>query len=118
MDAYKSSDPDNDPLKYFWVQLDGPRVKLDNKNSPISTFTAPLNIFANSILIFILTVTDDKKSNSTDDIKVNIRYIPNQSPIANAGTDQTVDAGDTIQFDGSKSNPDGNINSYLWSQIR
>jgi hypothetical protein len=42
---------------------------------------------------------------------------PDAIPIANAGTDQTVSAGDLVTLDGSKSSdPDGNIVSYLWKQ--
>jgi hypothetical protein len=42
---------------------------------------------------------------------------PNRLPVANAGTDQTVDAGDTVTLDGAKSaDPDGNIRSYSWLQ--
>jgi hypothetical protein len=50
-----------------------------------------------------------------------MRPIPSPTdtiPIANAGTDQTVSAGDVVTLDGSKSSdPDGNIVSYLWKQI-
>ena len=47
-----------------------------------------------------------------DDTKVIVRYIapPNQSPLANASTDQTVNAGDIVQLDGTKStDPDGKL---------
>lgn len=43
---------------------------------------------------------------------------PNQSPVANAGPDQTVLVGQTVNFDGSlSSDPDGNadIISYIWN---
>ncbi len=40
---------------------------------------------------------------------------PNQPPIADAGPDQTVNEGDTIQFDASASyDPDGTIETYEW----
>ena len=40
----------------------------------------------------------------------------NQPPSANAGVDQTVDAGDTVTLDGSgSSDPDGTVASYLWA---
>jgi hypothetical protein len=38
-------------------------------------------------------------------------------PVANAGTDQTVDEFDTVTLDGSSSSdPDGNVDSYFWEQ--
>jgi tetratricopeptide (TPR) repeat protein len=120
LDATKSKDPDNDELEYSWVQLAGPRVKLDNINTSIATFTAPSNISANINLVFKLTVKDDKNVSGTDNTKVIVKHIPpsNKPPIANASVGQTVNAGDTVQLDGSKSiDPDGNITSYSWSQI-
>ncbi len=42
---------------------------------------------------------------------------PNRLPVANAGTDHTVNAGDTVTLDGTKSaDLDGNIRSYSWLQ--
>jgi chitodextrinase len=40
----------------------------------------------------------------------------NQSPVADAGSDQTIPLGDFVALDGSKSyDPDGTILSYVWS---
>ncbi len=48
-----------------------------------------------------------------DNVKVTT---PNQSPVANAGDDQTLIVGETAQFDGSDSHdPDGTIESYIWN---
>ena len=119
LDASKSKDPDNDPLSYSWVQIDGPRVELDSGNTTRVTFIAPANISADTNLIFRLIVADDKKSNSTDEIKVTIKYIPppNKHPVANAGTDQTVNASSIVHLNAGKSNdPDGNVTSYSWVQ--
>ena len=41
----------------------------------------------------------------------------NQPPSADAGADQTVDAGDTVMLDGSgSSDPDGTVAGYQWMQ--
>lgn len=43
---------------------------------------------------------------------------PNQVPVANAGQDQTVAAGATVQLDGSTSiDPDGSALGYSWRQV-
>ncbi len=120
LDVSKSKDLDNDLLKNAWLQISGPKIKFDNIISPFATFTAPSNISTSTNLIFKLTVTDTKNASRAADTKVTVKYIPppNQPPIADAGQDQTIDAGDSIQLDGSKSkDPEGNISSYLWSQI-
>ena len=42
---------------------------------------------------------------------------PNTPPIANAGEGKTVNSGDTVTLDGSKStDPDGSVASYMWKQ--
>ena len=41
----------------------------------------------------------------------------NKPPIANAGTNQTVNSGDRVTLDGRGSrDPDGNVTSYSWTQ--
>ena len=42
---------------------------------------------------------------------------PNQPPNAQAGSDQTVDAGDRVILRGSASDSDGAIETYHWEQI-
>jgi hypothetical protein len=121
LDGIKSKDPDNDPLTYLWVQTQGPSVKLNDADTTMATFTAPSanNITANTDLIFKLTVKDNKNASSTDDVKVTVKHIPpaNNRPVANAGVDQTVNAGNTVSLDGSAStDPDGNITRYSWKQ--
>ena len=120
LDGSKSIDPDNDSIKYLWTQARGPSVELNGNNTVTPTFTAPSNTSADTDLIFRLTVEDVKNSTGSDDVKIMIGYIPpsNQPPIANASIDQIVDAGNTVQLDGSKSiDPGGIIRSYLWNQI-
>jgi sugar lactone lactonase YvrE len=120
LDGSASKDPDSDPVTYSWIQTDGPSVKLNDADTSMATFTAPSNISSDTDLIFRLTVTDNKNASSTDDVKVTIKHIPqpNQSPVANAGTDQTVNEGYAVTLDGTaSSDSDGSIASYSWKQI-
>ncbi len=94
-------------------------VTLNGADTSIATFTAPKDISSDTDMIFELTVTDSKNATNTATVKVTDKYIPppNQPPTANAGSDQTVNAGDTVTLDGSGSrDPDGNITSYSWTQ--
>lgn len=100
LDGSKSMDPDGGIASYSWIQIAGPRVQLDGANSPISTFIAPSNISADTNLVFRLTVKDDKNATGISELKVIDKYIPppNHQPIANAGTDRTVNAGDSVRL--------------------
>ena len=121
LDGSKSTDPDSgDTLSYLWTQTAGPTVKLDGANTPIATFTAPSNLSSNTTLVFKLTVKDNKDASNIATAKVTDKYIqpPNQSPTANAGIDQIVNAGDNVHLDGTKSKDrDGIIKSYSWKQV-
>ena len=45
--------------------------------------------------------------------------VPNQAPTANAGPDQTVDSGATVQLNGSGStDPEGQALTYMWTALR
>ena len=119
LDGSVSKDPDGDSLTYLWKQTDGPSVKLNGADKSIATLATPTDITTDTDLIFELTVTDANGATDTEDSRVVVKYIPppNQSPIANAGTDQTVNAGADINLDATaSSDPEGNPLTYSWMQ--
>ncbi len=68
---------------------------------------------------FNLTV-DDGQFRSSDTVTIFVEYdacnIPNQEPVANAGSDQTIGICDALIMDGTgSSDEDGSIVSYVWS---
>jgi K319-like protein len=71
-----SNDPDNDPIKYQWIQIAGSHVKLDGANAVTAFFTAPSNISSNTDLMFRLIVTDSKNATGTVNVKVTDKFIP------------------------------------------
>jgi hypothetical protein len=55
-----SKDPDGNIASYTWKQIGGPSVKLNGADTPIPSFTSPINISSNTSLAFELTVIDNK----------------------------------------------------------
>jgi len=103
---------------YQWTQISGTTVSIVNANSANASFTAP-NISSDTTLTFRLTVTDNSGATATDIMAVNIKNIPiqNQPPIANAGSDQSVNENTTTTLNGSGTDSDGWISGYQWTQI-
>jgi PKD repeat protein len=77
---------------------------------------APQYVFsAEGDITVTLTVRDAAGNSDTDTVVMHVT-LANEGPTANAGADQTVDAGDTVTFDGSGSTDDAgsqNLN-YTW----
>lgn len=80
LDGTASSDPDNDPIGYAWVQTDGPAVVLANANTATPSFTAPFVNAAGAVLKFKLTVNDGFGGTSSDTATMSIINI-NDPPV-------------------------------------
>jgi hypothetical protein len=92
---------------YAWTCTGG--IALSDATIVNPTFTAPV-VGATTTYTCTLTVTNSTGSSSDSvDIVVN----PTGFPIANAGVDQTVTSGNSVQLDGSAST--GVITSYAWT---
>jgi hypothetical protein len=63
----------------------------------------------------LLRVSDQAGNSAMDTTTVNVRDVT--LPLADAGPDQEVDEGGTVQFDGSGSSDDVAIVSYEWSFV-
>lgn len=105
-DGSRSIDPEGGLMKFHWDFGDGTTADTVN---PTKTY------IEGGIYPVTLTVTDDsglaEGSVSTDQIIVNVA----ESPVAEAGPDQTVCAGSIVRFDGSASTDvDGLVNGYSW----
>jgi hypothetical protein len=65
-----------------------------------------------------LTVTNRGKQAQLD-VEVNVNDEPNESPVADAGANQTVKAGSKVKLSGLKSrDAEGEALYYSWSQVR
>jgi len=115
LDGSGSADPDGDyPLTYLWTQTSGPAVALSDPTIISPTFTTPSD---SAVLVFTLAVTDSLGTADPTPDEVLIA-VDNQFPVADAGSDQDVDANTSVQLNGSgSSDPDGDYPlTYLWTQ--
>jgi hypothetical protein len=110
LDGSGSNDPDGDALTYAW----------DDGKGHTSSAVKPTFNLAVGTYAFTLTVTDPSGLSSSATVTITVNRAPNQAPVANAGSDQTVTADPTthtasVTLDGSGSNdPDGDALTYAW----
>ncbi len=111
LDGRGSVDPEGDEIIYFWEQTTGREVELMAEEDGTVTFVAP----DSGRYEFSLVVSDGRTSSSPDEVRI-IAVLQNARPIADAGPDQTVALGETVQLDGSGSEDPflGEIFSYRW----
>ena len=115
LDATGSNDPDSDALGYKWTAPVGVQLSSTTEARPRFTPTTagPLQL--------VLVVNDGQEDSTPDTVKVLVKEPaveppPNQPPVANAGPDQTVEAGMEVVLDGSGSSDlDGNPIIYQWT---
>jgi hypothetical protein len=118
LDGSGSADPDGDALSYRWEQMAGSTtVALSDPTSKQPSFSTPLVGRDNAILTFQLTVFDGLLSSPPAVVNIKVKNV-NHPPVADAGDDQTIAEGVSVQLTGSHSyDPDSDLLSYQWEQI-
>jgi gliding motility-associated-like protein len=108
------SDPDGTVITYSWIKVSGPDATLSNETTPDLTIAD----LTEGTYVFRLTVTDEDDDTDSDDATVTVNpAAANQPPTANAGPDRSlVLPTNSINLNGSGSDPDGSITTYLWTK--
>lgn len=110
------TDPQDDPIRYVWRQLDGPRVELE-LDGRRARFIAPRRAAS---LAFQLVVSDSDLASAPLPIPVEVTTgQDNRAPLADAGADFEVEVSTPVTLDASgSSDPDQDpIVTYEWLQI-
>ena len=123
LDATQSSDPDGTIESFSWMKTEGPSaVTITN----VSTSTPVVSGLVEGVYTFVLTVTDNRGASTQAQVKVTVlKAAANESPVADAGADQTITlpvsnskSTTSVKLDGSGSyDPDGTIVFYSWMKI-
>ncbi len=113
LDGSESSSQSGGPLQYEWTQVGGPAVTLSGADTATPVFLTPSHP---TLLTFSLVVKDGLTSSAPDLVKVRVPT-SDPTPAALPGNDQSVDAGATVELDGSASwDPNSLPLQYSWSQ--
>jgi hypothetical protein len=111
LDGSASSDVDGDPLTWAWSLVAvpaGSQAALQNATAVSPFFVADLP----GTYVAQLIVNDGSSDSAPDTVTISTG---NSAPVANAGPDQTVAAGQAVVLDGSGSiDADGDALSYHW----
>ncbi len=101
------SDSDGKITSYQWL-----------KNNTLLATTASFDYTPTAVgtdtLIFV--VTDNDGATASDSMKVTVTAIPNKPPVANAGSDKSIQVHTPVTITGTASDPDGIIASKKWTK--
>jgi len=101
-----------DITSFQWTQTSGTSVTLNNANTAIATFEAPIGP---ADLTFSLKVTGGGETD-VDEVSVHVDAVA--GPVANAGADQLVVPGSVVTLNGTAStDPSNNPLTFSWVQI-
>ncbi len=112
LDGSSSTDVDGDPLSYHWLlalRPVGSAATLDD-----ATTVRPSFLMDKAGHYTVQLIVNDGTVDSTPDtVEISTQ---NSKPVANAGPDQVVFVGQTVQLDGlGSSDVDGDLLTYQWS---
>lgn len=104
-------------MAYLWAQESGASVTLSSTSVAAPTFDAPQVDAAGDTLVFQLTTTDIFGETTSDTVSIEVGDTP--IPVtADAGADQDVVEGDTVNLQASNADGDDSaIATVAWTQV-
>lgn len=111
LDASNSYDFDKDVLSYRWIAPEG--ITLSSATNVQPSFTAP-EVVKDTTYSFTLVVNDGTLDSSPDELLVTVKQV-NKAPVANAGSDQSINESKRVLLSaGDSYDLDKDILSYHW----
>jgi len=110
------TDSDGTVTDYLWEEVGTSLVTLIDANTANASFTAP-DVDGNTPITFKLTVTDNDGLTGSDEVVITVNDILGIAPVADAGSDQTIEEGISVLLTGIGTDSDGTIADYLWEEI-
>jgi hypothetical protein len=115
LDASASTAPGSFITKYNWSYVSGPAAYYIT--TPIAVTTEIKNL-VQGVYTFRLTVTNNAGKSASDDIVITVKPAITNAPVANAGKDETLAAGQATVLHGENSYAmAGYIKGYSWTKI-
>ena len=111
-----STDPDGTITGWAWTQVSGPNTATWSANN---TSTCTVSGLVVGTYTFRLTVTDNGGITGTTTVTVTVNAAANVAPVANAGSNQTIQLpASTASLSGAASSDvDGTITGWAWTQV-
>ncbi len=107
-----ANDPLGDTLSYAWSSDGG--GSFDDAAALSTTWTAPAAASSGRSITLSLMVTNTAGESTT--ATVGVRVLANQAPTVSVSPESvTVDGGDTVRFDITAFDPEGDTLTYKWS---
>ena len=112
LNGSSSYDPNNDPITYQWTAPSG--ITLSSTSVATPTFIAP-QVSQTTQYTFSLVVNDGTVNSTAKQVVITVNN-NNKPPVANAGTNITLNSRGQVALDGSGSyDPDGDPLTYRWT---
>ena len=109
-----ATDHDEDVMTYLWTHnYTSSDITLANATSASTTFTAP-RVDSDTAIAFTLTA-DDGTATSSDSVIITVTAHVNSPPSVKAGPTQIVKGGSEVSLNGTATDHDEDVMTYLWT---